>query len=459
MSRTSIAHLSALSILAALGPDGFRRRGVYFNTPEAEGAAPAVDTSPAPAAAPASAAASGAADAGAAAGGFTDDHAYQLHEINARVEADPDLLLNDQELELYTAGNEGRLQAKARPEGAPKGADKPEDKAADDAANPNITPEVKAAMDRVGAKTPAELEEKIKGLQQLATGKDAQAFSQLKARFDEADAFRRGEAQLYEKARAGDPDAIKFLREQRGVVLVSASGAAEAAGKGMPAAAAPEPETPPFKPEDDAMVDGALSRMWEAGKADRARLAALETKFQEATARVEAEGKTRAQAAAQQKAQDDTISEMLDVAQFNDELKALPELKNRLIDFLVHGKDDPQLAPWFGHLFEVANKEGCSLKAAYLMEKGRNADALIAKAREEGVRTAVGKPENKSLSHLQTQSDGDKQAGTEAVTETQLQAFEAGDLNALPASWFDKEGNFVKSKIPPKLYERLGIIE
>lgn len=454
---------SALSIFAARGL-GRLPRGVYFNTPGAESAAPAAPAAApaAPAAAPASPApaapatpaapAAGAGKAAPAAGGsFTDEHAYRLGEINARIEADPDTELSPEDQELYDAGVDGKLTAKTRAEGEEK-------PGSEGVEGEKVSPEIEAAMKEVGAKTVSEMVDKIKELRKAVSGRDAQAYAQLEARFKEVEAFRRSEVQLYEDAKAGKPEALEFIEKHRGLKVVPAGAPAAPVlgkdGKSLPAAAAPAAEEPPFTPEDDQLVGGALSKMHQYNQGLRAQMEQLHQKLNTALEVVEADKAARAQASAEQTAKSQTVQEMLEVAQFHDELKALPELQGRLADFL-QGKDDAQISPFFTRLFEIAKQERCSLKAAFYMERGRNADALIAKAREDGVRAAMGKPENKSLSPLPaSETPG---AGQDTATESQLAAYEAGDTRALPESWFDANGDFIPAKVPQKFHERLAI--
>lgn len=370
--------------------------------------------------------------------GYSDEDAYRLAEINARVEADPNLVLSDEEQALWEAGADGVLVAKNRPEGAEDN----KTAAAQDA-------HLETVFKEVGAKSTEELAAKVRELRAFVGSRDAQAYAELQKQFTAADEFRRGEEQLYADAAAGKPEALLFLEQKRGlkVVPVGATGGTPGATQGTDGAGAPEL----FSADDDGLVGGALSKLQSHYEE---KIGGLQGKLDTILKSLDAAKAVDVQTRALTDARNQTVQEMMEVAQLNDELKGLPQLKERLTDFIVNGKEDAQLSPYFSRLFEVAKEYGTTLKAAHLIERGKNSDALVAKAREDGVKRAMGRPENKSMSGVASRDDS---AGLQSVTETQLAAFEGGDLYALPQSWFDAEGNFVKANIPAKFHDRLGV--
>src|SRR5690606_25125348 len=140
----------------------------------------------------------------------------------------PEEALSDEDQALWEAGQDGQLQPKTRPEGDG-------DDGQDGQPAGGDTEFITAAMAEVGAKTAAELVDKIKGLRQFVSGREGQAFAAMEKQVSDLTAFQAGETQLYADAAAGKPEALKCL-EERGLRVVpigaGAGDAGSAAGAG-----------------------------------------------------------------------------------------------------------------------------------------------------------------------------------------------------------------------------------
>src|SRR5690606_11248129 len=125
--------------------------------------------------------------------------------------------------------------------------------------------------------------------------------------------------------------------QKRGLkgVPVGAAGGTPGAAQGTDGAGAPEL----LSADDDGLVGGALSKLQSHYEE---KIGGLQGKLDTILKSLDAAKAADVQTRALTDARNQTVQEMMDVAQLNDELKGLPQLKERLTDFIVNGKDDAQ---------------------------------------------------------------------------------------------------------------------
>jgi len=294
-----------------------------------------------------------------------------------------------------------------------------------------ISKEIEDAMKEVGAKTPEELPGKIKELRKQLSGKDAQAVATLTKQI-------KAEQALMEDVRKGVPEALDHLKKVYGLELVAAGTRPQQAQQ----QAQTQTEALPFTPEDDALVGGALSRMYNLLQQSQKTVGGLQETFQQQQERVQKEAATT-------RAQADTIDEIWTVSQGIPGVKDIPNLRSLVNDWVKSGNEDPRLAP-LSELFEIATKEGVSLTVAAKLKKAEDAERLIAEAETRGREAAYKHKPNPSLSGI-TGGKGE----TTTYTEEQYQEM-AQDHRKIPEDWFDDNDNLIESKIPRKARRFFG---
>ncbi len=354
----------------------------------------------------------------------TIDRGARLAEINQRVADKPYDKLSDEDLALYMEGQEGKLKPSEKKE---EQAEKPEVKVTEDA--------MAQTLKKVGAKSIEELPAKVEGLLKQISGKDAQTVAKLTREIEylrKQETSFKGNTKFIADLKAQDPKALEYLQKEFGVKLPSAQVQSEK----------------PFTEEDDLLVGGALSRQY-------AREQALEQKFEQLQSKL-TEGERRIQQEqTQQKAKSQVVEEIQSVAELIPELKALPNLRNRIIDFQA-GKDDPELQV-ISDLSEMVvsayNEKGLTLdlETAFHLNRSKNMDAMLEAAKEAGRKEAYNHKPNRSLSAV-------AQEDTQPETFTQAQYEEMGKpggFNLIPDKWYT-DGSLDKSKMPRDAWKYFG---
>ena len=377
-----------------------------------------------------------------------EDKQHRLFEIEKKIAKDPRTVLNDEDQALYEEFVDGKLTPKERkfPDKAnPEIKDKETD--TDDKAEKvektekpekaEIAPEIAAAMKEVGAKSPAELAEKIKGLRAVASGKETEAVTALKT--DLARKAENTEALIRDLVE-GKPGALEFVERNYGLK-----------------ARAPQQQTQTQQPasdfdpevlaDADALTGGITSKVIAQNKALQERLERLEGTFQTHQKSIQEQG-------VRQTVAGKLVDEMIAISANLDGVKDIPGLRNVIIDRVVNGKEDPRLDA-FNDLFQIAEEKAVNgiplpLGDAFLIKQGRDMAFLLEKAKEEGRASAYQHKPNKSLSGIQTE-DAEKQT----YTEGQLDAMEK-DYRLQPKEWFDANGNLSQKNIPKKHWARFG---
>ncbi len=363
-----------------------------------------------------------------------EEKAHRLHEILEAEKKDPNQKLNAADQAIYDQYVDNKLapvkkQEPKEPEAKePEAKEKaevkePEVKEVAKVEKPAISPELEATMKEVGAKTLEELPAKIKELRARVSGKETEAVTQIK---QEMTRKATNEAALWRDFIDGNPSAIAYVEKEYGL---------------KPKIQQAQPQTSQdFDPEvladADALTGGITSKVIAQNKALQERLERLEGTFEGHQKTIKEQG-VRQTVAAQ------VVDEMIGVASKLDGVKDIPNLRNAIIDRVVHGKVDPRLDA-FNEIFQVAEESGTSLENAYLILQGRNAAFLIEQAKQAGRKEAYSHTPNKSLSAVVTED-----AQSQQYTDEQYEAM-SKNFRLIPNEFLDKAGNLDKSKIPKK---------
>ncbi len=185
-------------------------------------------------------------------------------------------------------------------------------------------------------------------------------------------------------------------------------------------------------PESADMVEAAFKRQAE-------HIQKLEARF----GTIEQERDRQIQATVQEKSIGNVVDEMAEIADRIPELKSIPGFRE-IAKGVLSGKADPRLAV-FEELFDIAASiKGASLKDAFDIKRGRDSHRIEALAKQQGRKEAYEVKPNPSLSGM---TGGKGEASYQPVTPALLEQW-ANDHTTHPASWYDKDENPVKSKIP-----------
>ncbi len=363
----------------------------------------------------------------------TDEKAYRLAELISQTEKDPNKTLSPEDQAIYEEWVDEKLQPKDRPAKKEEAKEEKEVEAVEKVEKPEkaeIPAHIEEAMKKVGAKTPEELATKIDGLKALASGKESDAIKAAKAELTRA---AQSETALWRDFMDGKPEALQYVER--------------AYGLRPKAQTQVQQPTADFDAETladaDALTGGITSKVIAQNKALQERLERLEGTFQGHQKSIQEQG-VRSTVAAQ------VVDEMISVAQNLEGVKDIPNLRNLIIDRVVHGKEDPRLDA-FNDIFKIAQETGTDLNNALLIKKGREAEFLIARAIEDGRKSAYGHQPSKTLSSIQTED-----AEPQTITDSQLAQMEKNP-HAIPDSWLDRDGNLNKAKIPKKAWATFGL--
>ncbi len=358
--------------------------------------------------------------------GVQVDRGARLAEITELIAKKPETKLNDADLAIYEEGQTGKLKPAEKKEEVK--VEKPEIKADDP---------IQKAMKDLGAKTPDEIPSKISELRKALSGKDAQAVAALTKEIEGYKAKEQaftGTTRFIEDLKAGKPGALEYLQKELGVKLPSTTQSDK-----------------PFTEEDDILVGGALSRQWQREQDLLKKFEGLESKLTEGEKRTQQQ-QTEARAKSQ------IVDEILSVAELIPQLKSLPNLRNRIIDFQA-GKEDQDLQTIadLSDMVISANKDKglvLDLETAFYAHKGRNMAAEIAAAEERGRKEAYNHKPNKSLSSV-----ANEETQPETFTNSQYEAMGLpyGNPNRIeiPDKWYTK-GDLDPSKMPAEARKVFG---
>jgi hypothetical protein len=303
--------------------------------------------------------------------------------------------------------------------------------------DPEPDADAKAILKEVGGKNLKDAAAKIKDLKRLVGGKDAQAVARVTK--EKEDLVNSGKS-LWTALRNGDPKAVAFAEKTFGVKF---------AGKGQPEAARAAEGSSHIDPnlfidpESANLVNAAIQRVEQAAQA---KIKALEDRF----GTIEKESERHIQETVAKQSTMQVVDEMAEIASKIPELKSLSGFRE-LAAGVLNGKHDPRLDV-FTKLFDIAAEENVNLRQAYLIQRGRDSDLLEAKAIEKGRQAAFNQKPNPSLSGL---AGGKGESSYQPVTEADLERW-ANDHRTHPESWYDKDGDLIKSKVPKRAW---GILD
>jgi len=381
-----------------------------------------------------------------------------LKELLKREKNDPNVKFTDAELDVLDKHyeNDAKPKTKAKaPEPDPEDDDtaelpvsKPKEKVEEDSDedldadddSDSDSPEAKGLLKEVGAKSLKDALAKVRELKSKLGGKDAQAVAKLSK--EKNDIISSGNA-LWKALRENDANAIAFAEKTFGVKFgqqQQAKAPAESTGDRFI-----DPDK--FIDSESAdLVEGGFQRLSNTIKAQADVIKALEAKF----GTIEQERDRHVQDTVRQQSTMLVVDEMASIAQKHPALKGLTGFREIAKDYLS-GKNDARMDA-FNELFDIAKEENCSLKAAFDIKRGRDSDFLTATAKQEGRKEAYNQKPNPSLSG---QTGGRGEASYQPVTPALLEKWES-DHTSHPDSWYDKDENPIKSKIPKAAHKIFG---
>lgn len=404
------------------------------------------------------------------------DKATTLKKLLEREKEDPDVRFNDEELDILDEYHDGKLKlTKAGNQPAEESKEKPEEEDPDSEPEPEKEkegegaeeepegdpegdpepekgeqkpdPDAEALMKELGAKSLKEARAKLKELRNKLGGADFKANAQLRNDVTALSTAIKNERALIADVKAGKAEAIAHFEKAYGLKLAPAGGAAPAAapaagGVQMPA------DGKTFLPKELFLDDAAADQA-------NAVIGSLFQKVQSlegAASEFQAEKTRTRQSSAEHEARLAAVDEMVTIAQEIDGLNGVANLREAIDAWYNKGKDDPRLEP-FHELFEISEQEnGCSLKAALLIKRGRDSKKLIAEAEKRGRQSAFKHKPNPSLSGIQ---GGNGETTYTQLSERQIDAM-ADDHTLMPPDWFDEQDNPVQSKVPKRAWRLFG---
>lgn len=402
----------------------------------------------------------------------TPENQEKLRLILRREKEDPNVKFSDAELDLLDQHYAGKIQPAKRTKAAVShvkeetdtpaddkpaeeeappseeedGEEAPETDEDEEEEAPGDEPDADAAalMKEVGAKSLKEAVAKVKELRSKLGGKDAQAVAQLQRQV-------ANEKALWEDVAKGVPAALAHAEKVYGIKI--ASGPAPASTSAAPASTGAASGGPPSSGrtyiDENLFIDPESAKIAnEAFRARDAELDGLKSQLKEVLDERDRNRKDTAMTQAKMA----VVDEMVTVAQRMDALKAIPNLREAIAAWYDKGTPDARLEV-FNELFQIAEKEGCSLIAAATIKRGLDADRLVAEAEERGRKAAYGHKPNPSLSG--SQGGRNEQGNYTPITQAQIEAM-AEDHTLMPKDWFDDKDNPVQSKIPRKAWPLFG---
>lgn len=366
--------------------------------------------------------------------GSVKSDSQKVTELLKKGEDDPNVKYSDEELDLLDKHYEGKIEenpvseAKEEPEDEEVEKPKKEEKK-------EVDPELKEALDEVGAKDLKELPAKIKELRKALGGKDAQAVAKLNKEVESLKSLQQNEIRLWEDYKKGIPEAVNIMR-QRGIEQS-------------------KPEN--VKPSENLLIDKDKFIDPESADLVNGVISGLKDQIDELKNQMSgvlSEKERYINENADREARNSVIDEMVRVSQKIPEFKDVPNIRELFNDYHQGKEANPKITEVFDELFDIANQSGTNIENAFLIKKGRDADQAILRAKQEGQKELYNQKPNPSLSDAQSGEDGSRNV-VKPLTDEEINAME-DDFRLMPDKWFDKEGEPIKDRIPKKAWRLFG---
>lgn len=373
-----------------------------------------------------------------------------------------------EELDKFYASNEPDLakflksQGKASQSQDPKdGLDATKDpkgqepkKKAGEETTPDVNDNLKILQEEVGAKSPEEALEKVKGLKARLHGKESDEMITLKAAHETVQKNWSSHVQLIQDFRAGNAAAIAHVKEHFGAV---------------PIGQAPEPQSNKPDTKDGDWLVNKESFLDEDSAAEVNRVVtdlknevrAMKEERDAERKRAEADNQKREDEHIKTTAFSSTVDQMVKVRDLlqqdhPDATKELKGLPRSAMEEWLNGKDIPAMTR-LAEIYQTAQDNNLqSLEAAYFLYKGKNADKLIADAKTETRKKVFDQKPNRSLSDKQT---GAKTGKYQQFTQEDIERMTGDEgYKYIPDSWYDANGQLSRKNVPvrwqPKFFPK-----
>jgi len=310
--------------------------------------------------------------------------------------------------------------------------EKKEEEPEEEAEPAESSAETKAILKELGAKDIKDAHAKLKGLKALVGGKDAQAVAKLTREKEE---IVNGGKALWQALAKNDPQAIAFAEKTFGVKF----GGQKTEQTAQDGDVYVNPDLF-IDPESAALVNQAFKRMEDRVKANESRFG-----------KIEEERDRHIKDTVAKQSRMSVVDEMATIAGRIESLKGLAGFREAA-QAVLDGKPDPRLDV-FSELFDIAQEEKCSLRAAFDIKRGRDSDRREAQAVEKGRKEAYNVKPNPSLSGI---TRGKGEASYSNLTDEQIEAM-SSDYKLIPKSWFDKDDELIPAKVPRRAWNAFGI--
>ena len=298
-----------------------------------------------------------------------------------------------------------------------------------------------AIMQELGAKKKTEVLNKIKGLRKAVSGK-LDAAPEYKKVKEDADVLRQivsSNRALMGDLMKGESKAVQYLKQHYGLTVVKDNQAKSTDSTDDNNSDSGLISSDKFIDEEAATeVNRVISRL-------QAKVDAIEKNQTEYQRSINQQRETMAE----RQAAAETIDQMVRVAEHIPGLKNTPNLREIIINWKEKGIEDSRL-DFFNDIFNIATDEGVNLLQAHLIDKGRKADFVIKKAKDDGIKEAYNQTPNKTLSDIQGRNISTPEDYSDAEVNKMVEE------HRLPESWFDENDQPNFRTIPKKHWKHFG---
>lgn len=303
---------------------------------------------------------------------------------------------------------------------------------------------VKAAMDKVGAKSPFELLEKTSGALQLA-GRKGQEAGELQG---EVESFRMLMADLKE----GRPEALKYLQTEYGMTLAQAQAVQDQSrGTEKPSQSITGTEEVPAGVIDEVLYRE-VQQLRQAWQADRRELEELKSTLTGMKETVQQEQSRAQQVMRENAAREEVIEQFLQIAQEDPDTYGVPSgnLRKLLNDYYYRNVRDPRIENHLKLAKIAAENHLPTLSIAHLMTQKETLSQRLIEAEKRGRDSVLNQERSQGLSSVRGAAGGGDPQNKYSLAD--IQAMGEGRMDP-PPGWFDPNGILDPKKVPQEYHK------
>jgi hypothetical protein len=309
------------------------------------------------------------------------------------------------------------------------------------------------AMKRVGAKTPEEIPDKIKGLQQLVSEKAGET----KTFEGELETERNRNQQilaavndttLREDVLKGDVNAYAYLKS---IGVNPAAFGAKGTPEEQKAGADPEKPKQEDTIDEDEIIDPKAHAQIQALKDELKKVTGFVTQQNEQNQQFE-------QARAVQGMRDAITNQAMSVVEeFGEDYKVEGlNMRDEISKHLTGQAVDPRLGPMIKVMDFAREHNLPKLRMAHVLMNERRLPQSLADAEARGRNSVLQQPTSPAMPDVRGNSGGAPQ--TETWSEADVEAM-ANDKMDIPDSWYNPDGSYNTDIVPVHAQKRLGLVQ